>query len=169
MGLPSPPPSLVQEPTGRVVYFHSKGASYRMDNRFALYDHWWRKFMEHFAIDLHHAILTHDLSDASPHVAAGVKFRGPNQTHDPYPQPHYSGNFWLAKCTYINTLPQFTPDFTLNMFNSEFWIGMGPGFMDHYRDCWSPREGECSSTYTCMIPEDSYKDFKTCGRPPLQQ
>ena len=86
--------------------------------------------MEHFVLDLHYTILSTDLSDNSTYMAAGSLMvtdlpRGYHLCGFPHPGncPHYAGNFWLAKCELINTLPRLESLDLSNRFTAEFWLG----------------------------------------------
>jgi hypothetical protein len=57
-----------------VIYFHTKGASKAVNSTEYMYDHHWRKAMEHFVLDLHRTILTTDLNDTSAYATAGAFF-----------------------------------------------------------------------------------------------
>jgi hypothetical protein len=48
-----------------------------LDTKAGWHAYYWRKLMEHFVFDLHHPILTDDLADDSPYVAAGPLFYVP--------------------------------------------------------------------------------------------
>ena len=85
--------------------------------------------MEHFVLDLHYTILSTDLSDNSTYMAAGSLLIHTGKDYHlvcfPHPGncPHYSGNFWLAKCELINTLPRLESLDLSNRLLAEFWLG----------------------------------------------
>lgn len=149
------------EPTARVVYFHTKGASKSLDDYGGYNCYAWRKIMEHFTLDLHRTILLHELNDTSPYQVAGI-----TKNYD-----HYSGNFWLAKCSWINTRSEIgTGDFLeTDRMAAEFWIGQPnpQDFGDAAVSCWEPGEGQCKNFYECNVPEDEYISIETCGGKPL--
>jgi hypothetical protein len=79
-----------QEPTARVIYFHTKGATQPSNSSSAMFEHHWRMVMEHFVLDLHRSILTTDLNDTSPYAAIGAIFNPVSPgTHWRY--SHFSG------------------------------------------------------------------------------
>jgi len=116
--------------------------------------------MEHFVLDLHRTILENELSDDSPYVAAGPIFSNRFS-------PHFSGNFWIAKCSYINTLPRMHEVDTTDRLQGEFWIGKGPDFMEKHKDCFDfPRpQDKCSGMWICIVPRSQYETLSTCHRP----
>jgi hypothetical protein len=160
-----------EEPTGRVIYFHSKGSSKPLERRSYCKSYAWRQLMEHFTFDLHYDTLTTYLADESPYETAGALL----WRHETY-WPHYSGNFWIAKCSYINTLEPVDSLEWGDRMNAERWIGTGPGFYDTAKDCWDyrpdddcPREGAGDRSGTavdCPIRPSLYMDLTRCGRPP---
>ena len=74
-------------PDSKVLYFHNKGSyNYRGENVF------FRQFLDCY-------VLNPQCVDA---LEEGFDTCGWRLS--PMPSPHYSGNFWWAKCSYINTL-----------------------------------------------------------------
>lgn len=115
--------------------------------------------MEHFIIDNHRALLTQDLSDNSSYVTAGPLYSLGIR-------PHYSGNFWMAKCSYINTLPRIDSLNTKDRMQAEFWIGMGPDFREKHKDCFDLRRSDkCIGLWQRVIPLEEYRSLTTCHRP----
>ena len=104
-----------------VFYFHDKGVSkHRQDwreNTHKVWTYsrvlWWRKYLEYFTIEQPHLCLNALLN-------ANASACGPNKGS--IPQIHYSGNFWTAKCSYINELPRIDPK-QKNYVLAEMWIG----------------------------------------------
>jgi len=72
-------------------YFHCKGCTHSTDNQ-AISD--WRELMEYFLID--HWQTAIGLLEDNDTV-------GCNQSS--FPQPHYSGNFWWGRSSYLQYLP----------------------------------------------------------------
>lgn len=122
----------------------------------------WRKFLEWGCVE-HWKLCTDNLET---HDCAGVNFNS-------WPAPHYSGNFWWSKSSYIRKLPPITNDdwwnnmratTPLNTFDShrnkpEFWINYG--FDDNfYNILTSPaREKPPASTLTWMFyPRSEYEN-----------
>jgi hypothetical protein len=120
--------------------------------------------MEHFTLDLHRTILLHELNDTSPYQVAGITKQ----------DDHYSGNFWLAKCSWINTRSEIGTGAMqeTDRMAAELWIGYPnpQEFRDAAVSCWEPREGQCNSNslYQCNVPEDEYMSIQTCGGKPLK-
>jgi hypothetical protein len=108
----------------KVLYIHTKGAGISEENcnfyqnKNGLDDLLscvgdWRAFMENellFNVD-------YVLDQLNTFDACGV-----NLTNEP--KKHFSGNFWWANSTYINTLPDIKKQ---NRWDAEFWIGEGNG------------------------------------------
>jgi hypothetical protein len=96
-----------------VLYLHTKGVT--REEKTQCRD--WRRFMEYFVIDKWEdcvlALVKHD--------ACGVNY------WDDHEHPHFSGNFWWAKGSYIKKLPPVPAyDGTLaTRMEAEFWIGKG--------------------------------------------
>jgi len=101
-----------------VFYFHDKGVSkYSQDWRNTTdtvwtYSRvlWWRKYLEYFTIE-------------QPHLCLNALLEGNASACGPEKNVnHYSGNFWTAKCSYINELPRIDPNQTEYLL-AEMWIG----------------------------------------------
>lgn len=149
-------------PNARVIYFHSKGARHTFP--FAWGPYYWRLLLEHFVIRLHYTILSTDLSDTSPYGSAGAL-----KAYEPL-GPHYVGNFWAAKCSYINELPPIDSLDTTKPGPAEFWIGKGPDWEKGAKNCFEPKPEECSNYKDsalchCRLKPMFYQNMTTCGRP----
>ena len=73
-------------PTFKVVYFHNKGSHHHTDRN------------QEFVKLLNCYVLnTHCIKALNDHDTCGWRI-------SPFPVPHYSGNFWWARCSYVNTL-----------------------------------------------------------------
>jgi hypothetical protein len=146
-----------EQPTARVIYFHSKGASRSLNHYSGWYCYNWRRLMEHFTIDLHRSILLNELSDTSPYQVAGIHKK----------QEHFSGNFWLAKCSWINRRKEIgmAPFGEDNRFLAEKWVGLPnwEEFQEVAVSCWEPSEHQCQNLYDCYIPEYEYVSIDRCG------
>jgi hypothetical protein len=148
----------VEEPTARVIYFHTKGASKSLNEPYGYNCYMWRKVMEHFTIDLHRTIMLNELNDTSPYQAAGILHK----------RDFYGGNFWLAKCSYINTLPRLE---TLNQEDrwlAESWIGSNKNkpLSEFGVSCWENGPDQCGNFYACSVPEYEYLTIDRCGGKP---
>lgn len=113
----------------RVMYFHLKGVTRGGEMR-RIADSW-RTYMEHFVFHQYRQCV--DLLDQYDTV--GVELReGPVLVHEQEtftPPQHYSGNFWWANASYINTLDVnylYQPH-TWQRWLAEFWLGTGNGKM----------------------------------------
>jgi len=133
-----------------VFYFHNKGTgSYKTDWKKTLGKSWtysmslyWRKYLEYFTLENPYLCLTA--------LANGAYTCGPQITYPSKPKfhpMHYSGNFWSARCDYINESENIIPfdieyeveegvegfdarkwseiDRWNEYVSSEFWIGGG--------------------------------------------
>lgn len=93
-------------PEHAVLYAHTKG-SYNTSPR----QHWWRqKMTEGFVKHWPDALAKLDEHDVV----------GPRWTTNP--APHFSGNFWMARCSYLTTLPA-CPE--TRRHDAELWVASG--------------------------------------------
>ena len=115
-------------PTFKVIYFHNKGSHHYTDRN------------QEFVKLLNCYVLnTHCIEALNDHDTCGWRI-------SPIPVPHYSGNFWWARCSYVNTLIHplvqtnnqtfIQAAKSLNQcvgmkdrFFAEFWIGTGPNYL----------------------------------------
>ena len=100
-------------PEAYVCYFHTKGSS-----RKTKYTEDWRRLMQYFCItnwrECYQALQDgYDL--------AGINWQ--ENTSMGY-HPHFSGSFWWAKSSYINTLDKEALESSFR-YDREFWIGTG--------------------------------------------
>jgi hypothetical protein len=106
------------ENDGAVMYAHTKGAQDVTDFRAK-----WRRSMTRrvvgnwratlAALDEHDAVGCHWLTrEGFP----GFEQEFPDGT------PFFGGNFWMARCDYLRTLPEPS---TRSRFDAERWIGLG--------------------------------------------
>ena len=122
--------------------------------------------MEHFVIDLHETLLRNELGDDSPYVTVGTQYRSriPEDTQE-IPL-HYSGNFWMAKCAFINTLTRIDTLDHGNRYLAEFWLASGSEFEAHHKDCWSMKEDDCDppglNLYHCTVKRSAYEAYQSC-------
>lgn len=100
-------------PESYVLYFHSKGAS-----RKTRFTEDWRKCMQYFCIT--------NWRECYQALQDGYDLAGINWQEDTSMgyHPHFSGGFWWAKASYINTLTDKALDSTFR-YDREFWIGTG--------------------------------------------
>jgi hypothetical protein len=78
-----------RSPQSLVLYFHDKG-SYHPSTKNEVF----RKFLNCYVLTPHCYNL---MQMAHNYTTCGLRA-------SPFPHPHYSGNFWWAQCSYINTL-----------------------------------------------------------------
>lgn len=88
------------------LYIHTKGVT-RLDFKQNSTD--WRKFMEYFVLDKWRDCV----SALVEYDACGVNYWSDHE------KPHFSGNFWWAKNSYLKTLPPVSS----NRLDAEFWVG----------------------------------------------
>lgn len=111
-----------QRNEGAVLYAHTKGASDPSD-----FNARWRRSMTDRLVRDWRANLAH----LEGHDAVGCHWltaaRFPDRRDCPPEQgnvsvPFFGGNFWLARCEYLRTLPPCPQE---NRWDAERWIGMG--------------------------------------------
>lgn len=78
------------------------------------------------------------------------------------------GNFWMAKCSYINSLPDITSKDLHDRYAAERWIGAHneSQWADVAANCWEPGPDQCHDLYQCYVPECEYLQITTCGGKP---
>jgi hypothetical protein len=95
---------------GAVLYAHTKGASRR--NEYS--DRWRRSMIKHLIVPWRENLEKLDGYDAlGPFWMTGW----PNDW-----SKFFGGNFWMAQCSYLRTLPKCIPE---NRYAAENWIGQG--------------------------------------------
>jgi Methyltransferase domain len=95
-------------------YVHTKGVSSGSEAAAAH-----RRRMESVIMDNHRACV--DLLIDYNACGSGWQTTGFDK-----PNPHFSGNFWWARASYLRTLPQPTSLDTSDRYQAEFWIGKSP-------------------------------------------
>lgn len=106
-----------------ILYLHSKGVSHPLED--TLY-HDWRRLMMRELVERWREH-TPRLAD---YDAVGVNWWTG--------QPHYSGNFWLARPDWIRKLPPFDRYFR-DRYSCERWIGSTPGCRAYSIGCTDKR------------------------------
>jgi len=135
-----------------LMYFHNKGTTHT-DSPSFVYNESWRFMMEYFMI--------HKWADAVGQLS-GVDVVGTNWVT--YPRPHFSGNFWWSKSSYINKLDHSMLD-SYKRPDEEFWIGSAshlPNFSKidmHNTGLQQPRRGGHSEEF---YPQEKYVDSNIC-------
>jgi hypothetical protein len=106
------------EHDGAVCYAHTKGAADATEFRKA-----WRRSMTRLVVSDWQVNLAHlDHFDAvGCHWLTREGFPGFEQEF-PDGTPFFGGNFWMARCDYLRTLPEPS---TRSRFDAERWIGLG--------------------------------------------
>ena len=126
-----------------VFYFHNKGASkYNSNWKSHLNTSWtysnslyWRKYMEYFHLERPHLCLDKIINHGADTCGVMLHRR---------PYPHYSGNFWVASCRYLATLPspldklgnemkRLRKERTRKYLQAEFWVGRKMNLSDTVR------------------------------------
>jgi len=103
-----------------VLYVHTKGVSTSVDVA-PVAD--WRRFMSYFVIRHHKKCQT--LLNTDKYDAVGVNVRKSPQypwQEDHEVSPHFSGNFWWSRASYLASLP-FLSLGRNSKYDGEFWIG----------------------------------------------
>lgn len=112
-------------PTSKVLYFHDKGSFHPTKHNNA-----------RFCATLNCFVLNPNCIEAlDTHDTCGWRI-------SPFPRIHYSGNFWWARCQYVNTLMDpmdrmtnktfiaaskpYSGCLTIDRYFNEAWIGTGP-------------------------------------------
>lgn len=141
----------VGSPDVKVFYFHTKGISLRGNSAQisparAARSADWRYLMEYFLIDRFQDCVTAlDTVDV-----CGVNFRGGGGKNVwMYRVPHFAGNFWWAKGSYVAGLPVITADLAEKRTDAEFWVGHGEGLVACF---YESAVNHCLSDY----PESRY-------------
>src|ERR1017187_1374997 len=103
-------------PEDAIGYAHTKGASQPTD-----FNDRWRRSMAHHVVEGWEncrSVLEEGYDAVGCHWLHpdefGVSTMGPT--------PFFGGNYWLARCSYLNTLPPVPDE---DRWGSERWIGMG--------------------------------------------
>lgn len=104
-----------ENPGDYLLYFHTKGISVYSPGTES-----WRRYMEYFVLE--------NWKDCIARLKEGYDCCGVMwNTDTPIGMhPHFSGNFWWANTSYINTLDHKLLDSDWR-YDREFWIGSGPG------------------------------------------
>jgi len=99
----------------KILYMHAKGIRH-YKGPYEESCRWWRLYMEYFVIQHWQNCL--DALDTAD--VCGVLWRI-------HPRPHFSGNFWWARASYIRTLaPLPKPYLFDNRMDCEFFVGRNP-------------------------------------------
>jgi hypothetical protein len=104
----------------RVLYTHSKGASYPPDNTFP--DRWRRCMEKGVVWNWRGCMEQMDRGIES----CGCHWLTPERWGSMVKTPFWGGTFWWATSDYLATLPPLPEDTFENRYEAESWIGRGP-------------------------------------------
>jgi hypothetical protein len=106
---------------GAVVYAHTKGASNAGDLGS---NSKWRRAMNLRVVDNWRS----NLKAMDDHDALGCHWLTPGEHPGTIRTPFFAGNFWMARCDYLRTLPVCA---TEDRMDAELWVGLnGPRVLD---------------------------------------
>ena len=112
----------LDRPGALVAYTHDKGTRRSPAELAVFMRQWdWRRVHEYFLIEVPQGCFDALLN-------GGYDICGTNR--ETYPQLHFSGNFWWARCSYIKQLEHpadYYFDFDNGFISPEVWIGSGEG------------------------------------------
>ena len=119
-----------ENPDWYVFYHHTKGAIHKGE---PMYDLWRRRMQDNGVTNWKRAVK--DLDNGYDSV--GIHWLTPEQFGASVAAPYWGGNFWWAKTSFLNTLPQLrqTAITRDQFYDAESWIGWGkrqPKVMDYY-------------------------------------
>lgn len=98
-------------PDYKVLYLHTKGVSYASNHEFLPGVKSWNRYMRHCLLDY----FTNCLNLLRIYDAVGCNYR-PVTEGNP---PHYSGNYWWANASYVQSLPIA---YLKDKYDPEFWL-----------------------------------------------
>jgi hypothetical protein len=104
----------------RVLYHHSKGASYHPGDAFPGQ---WRRCMERAVVWGWQTCMAEMDKGAE---ACGCHWLTPERWGSVIRTPFFGGTFWWATADFLMTLPKLPEDVWANRFEAESWIGRGP-------------------------------------------
>ena len=101
----------VEHPRSAILYLHSKGATRNGNQNVNA----WVDYMEYFLIEHYNSCLDH----LRAYDTAGVDYHTS-------PSPHYAGNFWWARGSYLKSRPEVSPQPESRIqdprWYCEFWL-----------------------------------------------
>mgnify|MGYP003642165195 CR=1 FL=1 len=127
-------------PNDKILYLHSKGATRGANLNVQA----WVDYMEYFLIEKYDKCL----QKLKNYDTVGVEY-------SELPKQHYSGNFWWANASYINTLRPFETGLQTSIINNprwycEFWL------LDNICNPCSLHQS-CVDLYATEYKEHNYK------------
>jgi hypothetical protein len=110
-----------ENPDWYVMYHHTKGAIHKNE---PLYDVWRHRMQDAVVTNWRRAIKDMDAGIES----VGAHWLTPEGWPALVTAPFWGGNFWWAKASFLNTLPQLrqTAMSRAEFYDAESWIGWGP-------------------------------------------
>ena len=139
----------MSNPQSIVLYFHNKGAS-RNSSMESINIKAWRKYMEHFIFNNHEDCI--NALKKGDFDTCGVQLTDDDQ-------PHYSGNFWFARCDYVNELPLISESVAWDRHVAETWVTNSKG------GCYLSRGSVPWNPYYNEVKEEDYVHFNGCIPP----
>ncbi len=140
-------------PEAYVLYYHTKGITSKINHPDLVLEYKntesWRHAMEYFNIECWEQSLEELTLD--PISTVGIFYVGDSGWPYKY---FYSGNFWWAKASYLNTLPSMKD--RDNRMGCELWIGTG----NHYwKNLYPAKGGNIYDEY--YDPKEYRKDLES--------
>lgn len=126
-------------PNYKILYYHSKGVTH-LDNYHCEYTtNAWRIYLEYFVLHKWKQCI----QDLNEYDCVGAEWENTAKLYNPSTNyskddilPHYKGNFWWAKASYINTLDIdyiYCGEKEELRYRSEWWIGTNnPNFKSYH-------------------------------------
>lgn len=143
-----------RQPEARVFYLHNKGSTHGQPTAphfLPVLD--WRQYLEHFVVVRHRECL--HAMDVGGFDTCGVNLH-------PHPAPHYSGNMWWARCSFINTLPPVAALDASDRFAAEFWMAQAPAW--RAKVCFNTTH----NMYVRRTLPHEYEHAPGCGQEPAR-
>lgn len=151
---------------GRVWYMHNKGSTYSK-SEFRFFAVWaWRKMLEHY--------LLHSFPSCLSQLDAGYDTCGANYVEalqgDGVFRNFYSGNFWSARCDYVQRLPNLSLTEgevdRRDRYRAETWVGSTEP-KGKMKNCFTPWDSKLPrSHYAYIMRQGEYAGTTEC-EPPL--
>lgn len=112
-----------KHPGDYYLYIHSKGLSYPIGSHVRnCVDNWRRLMCEHLILNYENALSALEGCDA-----VGINLTTTETDGRGNVPRHFSGNYWWAKGSYVQTLSNPSEFPHLDIREPEFWIGSGTG------------------------------------------
>lgn len=121
------------DPNDQILFLHSKGITRRGREGDFVDD--WRRMMNYFLISKH--------IECRDHLSKGIDTIGVN--YEPFPAPHFSGNFWWVRGEYFLSLPReigtdkYDPEVHFLFKNNPKYVNLHHSKVHHYKTPYPPR------------------------------